>query len=129
VKLEALPLTLNGKLDRRALPAPEGGSYVRRSYEAPQGEVEEPLARQWAELIKVDRVGRYDNFFALGGHSLLAMQLVSRVRDSFGVELPVVRVFETQSLAELAAAIERLVLDDMEKLSDEEAEQLLHELQ
>jgi acyl carrier protein len=77
----------------------------------------------------VDRVGRYDNFFALGGHSLLAMQLVSRVRDSFGVELPVVRVFETQSLAELAAAIERLVLDDMEKLSDEEAEQLLHELQ
>jgi acyl carrier protein len=128
VQLETLPLTLNGKLDRRALPAPEGDAYVRRAYEAPQGEVEQALARLWAELLKVERVGRHDNFFALGGHSLLAMQLVARVRDSFGVELPVVRVFEMQGFAELAAAIEQLVLDDMEKLSDEEAEQLLRGL-
>ena len=129
VKLKALPLTLNGKLDRKALPAPEGGAYVRHGYEAPQGEMEDALATLWAELLKVERVGRQDSFFALGGHSLLAMQLVSRVRDGFGVELPVVRVFETRNLAELAGVIERLVLDEMEKLSDEEAAQLLREMQ
>jgi len=129
VKLETLPLTLNGKLDQRALPAPADGAYARRSYEAPQGDLEDALATLWAELLKVERVGRQDSFFALGGHSLLAMQLVSRVRDSFGVELPVVRVFETRNLAELAGVIERLVLDEMEKLSDEEAAQLLREMQ
>src|SRR5262249_53011094 len=71
VALERLPLTTNGKLDRKALPAPEGDAYVRRRYEPPVGEIETRLARIWAEVLKIDRVGRHDNFFGLGGHSLL----------------------------------------------------------
>src|SRR4029077_14102074 len=70
VQLESLPLTANGKLDRKALPSPEGGAAGVRGYEAPVGEIETALAAIWAELLKVKRVGRHDNFFALGGHSL-----------------------------------------------------------
>src|SRR5215831_14297542 len=72
VKLETLPLTANGKLDRRALPEPDGGAYLRHGYEAPQNELESQLAGLWAELLGVERIGRNDNFFELGGHSLLA---------------------------------------------------------
>src|SRR5262249_31766343 len=67
VRLESLPLTANGKLDRKALPAPEVDAYVVRQYEAPQGVIEELLAGIWAELLKLDQVGRHDNFFELGG--------------------------------------------------------------
>ena len=74
VCLERMPLTVNGKLDRKALPAPEGDAYGERGYEAPQGEIERKLAAIWAEVLKVERVGRHDNFFELGGHSLLAMR-------------------------------------------------------
>ncbi|MEP0858638.1 amino acid adenylation domain-containing protein [Trichocoleus sp. DQ-U1] len=106
VVLESLPLTPNGKVDRRALPAPEpvklelAGSYV-----APQTPVEEALVKIFAEVLGVKRVGIHDNFFELGGHSLLATQLVSRVRDAFGVELPLRSVFEAPAIAELSKAI------------------------
>ena len=77
VKLERMPLTGNGKLDRKGLPAPvEGEAYGVREYEAPRGEKEEKLAKIWAEVLKVERVGRQDNFFELGGHSLLAVTLI-----------------------------------------------------
>jgi amino acid adenylation domain-containing protein len=105
VQLEQLPLTPNGKLDRKALPAPEGDAYVRREYEAPQGQVEEGIARIWQELLRVDRVSRLDNFFELGGHSLLVIQLVSRVRARFNVELPLQVVFDEGSLQAIAAVI------------------------
>ena len=72
VQLAAFPLTPNGKLDRNALPAPDAAAVPARTYEAPQGEIEETLAAIWAEVLRLDRVGRQDNFFALGGHSLLA---------------------------------------------------------
>ena len=75
-----LPLTSNGKLDRRALPAPAGDAYARRSYEEPQGETETTLAQIWAEALKLERVGRHDNFFELGGHSLLVVTLIERMR-------------------------------------------------
>ncbi|MCG1019978.1 amino acid adenylation domain-containing protein, partial [Mycetohabitans sp. B4] len=79
VRLDAFPLTPNGKLDRRALPAPDDAALAHQAYEAPQGELETTLAEIWAELLGVERVGRHDSFFALGGHSLLAVRLMNRV--------------------------------------------------
>ena len=106
VVLDALPLTANGKLDRKALPAPEGDAYARRSYEAPLGEVEEVLAGIWAEVLGVERVGRRDNFFELGGHSLLAIRLIERMRR-VGLYTDVRALFTTPVLAELALAVGR----------------------
>jgi amino acid adenylation domain-containing protein len=106
VFLEALPLTANGKLDRKALPAPEGSSYARRSYEAPLGQVEEALAGIWGEVLGVERVGRWDQFFELGGHSLLAIKLIERMRRA-GLYADVRALFTTPVLAELALVVGR----------------------
>ncbi|ATE59265.1 hypothetical protein CCZ27_04240 [Thauera sinica] len=104
VRLDGFPLTPNGKLDRRALPAPEGGAFVQRAYEAPEGETEEKLAAIWAELLKLERVGRHDNFFDLGGHSLLVVRLVERMRSqSMFADIRI--LFTAPTLAELAAAV------------------------
>jgi amino acid adenylation domain-containing protein len=105
VQLDSLPLTPSGKVDRKALSAP---SQEVRTYSAPEGVTEELLAGVWSALLRVDRVGREDDFFALGGHSLLATQLVSRVREAFSVELSVRVAFEHQKLHEQARAIERI---------------------
>ncbi|WP_304413698.1 condensation domain-containing protein, partial [Methylobacter sp. BBA5.1] len=104
VHLEALPLTANGKLDRKALPAPEGDAYGAREYEAPQGETEQALAAIWSELLKVEQVGRHDNFFELGGHSLLAVSLIARMRQA-GLNADVQALFAAPTLAGLAAAV------------------------
>jgi amino acid adenylation domain-containing protein len=106
VRLEALPLTPNGKVDRGALPAPEGEAYGARAYEAPAGGVEAALAEIWAELLGIERVGRWDHFFGLGGHSLLAVQVISRVREVLGVEATLGEIFLRPVLAELARALE-----------------------
>ncbi|MEG4422578.1 MULTISPECIES: amino acid adenylation domain-containing protein [unclassified Microcoleus] len=109
VVLESLPVTPNGKVDRLALPAPQpiklewAGGYV-----AAQTSIEEVLVKIWAEVLGIKRVGIRDNFFELGGHSLLATQLVSRVRDAFGVELPLRRVFEAPTIGELSKIVESL---------------------
>ena len=105
VHLERLPTTPSGKLDRRALPSPEGDACARRAYEAPQGEVEEALAEIWSEVLRVERVGRQDHFFELGGHSLLVVRVVSRVRQLLGVELELGAVFDQPVLASLAERI------------------------
>ncbi|MBT0964258.1 phosphopantetheine-binding protein, partial [Denitromonas iodatirespirans] len=105
VRLGAFPLTPNGKLDRKALPAPDEAAYVKRAYEAPQGEVEETLAQLWRELLGVEQVGRQDNFFELGGHSLTAVQLVSRIDTEFGVALELPRLFANPCIAQLDALI------------------------
>ncbi|HEX8273272.1 MAG TPA: amino acid adenylation domain-containing protein, partial [Longimicrobiaceae bacterium] len=110
VLLDALPRLPNGKLDRRALPAPEGDAYARGSYEAPLGEVEAALAGIWAEVLGVERVGRRDHFFALGGHSLLAIKLVERMRR-VGLYTDVRALFTTPVLAELARAVGRVSLE------------------
>ena len=108
VKLEEIPLNPSGKVDRKALPAPE---RVRPesldSFVAPRNPMEEELARIWAEVLKIERVGIHDNFFELGGHSLLATQLISRVRDALSVELPLREIFDKATIAELAEAIRR----------------------
>ncbi|ACC81023.1 non-ribosomal peptide synthetase [Nostoc punctiforme] len=103
--LEQLPLTLNGKLDRRALPAPD--TAISTNFEAFVTPTEELLATLWQTLLKAKSVGRQDNFFELGGHSLLATQLVARIRDTFGVEVSVRKVFEQSILSELATEIDK----------------------
>ena len=105
VRLESLPLTANGKLDRKALPAPDGEAYARQRYEAPQGEMEADVAAIWAEVLKVERVGRRDNFFELGGHSLLAVRVVSRVRSLLGKQMKLTDLFAYPVLAELAGKL------------------------
>lgn len=106
VALERFPLTPNGKLDRRALPAPDADSQLRRSYEAPQGRVEEALARIWQALLRVGRVGRNDNFFELGGYSVLALELRSRIESELGVVVSLSALIEAPTVARLARLIE-----------------------
>ncbi|MFW9264014.1 non-ribosomal peptide synthase/polyketide synthase [Nostoc sp. CALU 546] len=112
--LESLPLTSNGKIDRRALPAPEPSSTLSDKYVAPRTPLEEILALIWQEVLKIELVGRHDNFFTLGGHSLLATQLVSRVRSSLKVELPLRSLFAAPTIAELAQLIQQLQQQDIE---------------
>src|SRR6185437_7342 len=104
VVLDALPLTANGKLDRKALPAPQGDAYGRGVYQAPEGESERTVGRIWEELLGVERVGRQDNFFELGGHSLIAMTVIERMRRQ-GLRADVRSLFERPTLQRLAEAV------------------------
>ena len=106
VILESLPLTTNGKIDRRALPAPDFQS--EEQYVAPRNPIEEILAAIWVKVLKVEQVGIHDNFFELGGHSLLATQLISRIRKDFKVEMPLRELFVAPTVAELAQVIKRV---------------------
>jgi len=108
VLLDAFPLTPNGKLDRKALPAPDTAAHAARGYEAPLGDIEAALAQIWCDVLKLERVGRHDHFFELGGHSLLAMQVVSRVRLKLNVELPLRELFAAPTVSRLAVRIEAL---------------------
>src|ERR1700729_379468 len=103
VRLEAMPLTANGKLDRKALPAPEADAYGASRYEAPEGEIETAVAGIWAEVLKQERIGRQDNFFALGGHSLLAVSVVERMRRQ-GLGVDIRALFATPTVSDLAAS-------------------------
>ena len=105
VHLEAMPLTPNGKLDRKALPAPDGSAYSVRRYEAPSDDVEEAVACIWRDVLKVGDIGRHDNFFELGGHSLLAVRVLSRLRRELNVELTLRAVFAAPVLRDLAQVI------------------------
>jgi amino acid adenylation domain-containing protein len=106
VRLDAFPLTNSGKVDRRALPAPEPGQEeLEEGYVAPGDEVEEMLASIWSDLLGGVRVGVNDNFFELGGHSLLATQVMSRVREMFGVEVSLRRLFEGATVRELGEIV------------------------
>ncbi|MCQ9424676.1 amino acid adenylation domain-containing protein [Pseudomonas sp. LJDD11] len=105
VMLATLPLTLNGKLDRKALPAPDV-NQLRLNYVAAQSELEQQVADIWAQVLKLDRVGLTDNFFELGGHSLLATQVISRVRQVLNIELPLRTLFEAAELAAFVARVE-----------------------
>ncbi|MGC5700439.1 amino acid adenylation domain-containing protein [Pseudomonas sp. NFXW11] len=107
VRLAALPLTCNGKVDRKALPAPDQDALFSRVYQAPQGPAENALAQIWQELLQVPRVGRHDHFFELGGHSLLAMRMLSQVRQRLGLELAMGELFANAELSAVAAALER----------------------
>jgi amino acid adenylation domain-containing protein len=110
VALDELPLTAHGKVDRWALPlaGPEAGTAGAAAFAAPRREAEEVLAGIWAEVLGAERVGIDDDFFELGGHSLVATRVVSRVREAFGVELPLRTLLEAPTVRALAARVQVL---------------------
>jgi acyl carrier protein len=138
VLLEKLPLLPNGKVNKNALPMPEiTREAVVEAYVPPRMPIEETIAAIWSELLDVEQVGIYDNFFQLGGHSLLAAQVLVRVRDKFAVDVPLQSLFDTPNVAGLALAVMQSqsqildlsetenVLAELEALSEEEAQSLV----
>nr|AXN93625.1 PuwH [Symplocastrum muelleri NIVA-CYA 644] len=125
VLLPTLPLTTNGKVDRRALPAPDLELSRSTSFVPPRTSTEEAIANIIIEVLGVERVGIHDNFFKLGGHSLLATQVVSRLRKTFDLELPVKTIFESATVAELA---ELVVAEQLEQADNDAIAQILAEV-
>jgi acyl carrier protein len=109
VFLETLPLTASGKVNRRALPAPERSGPDEAGYVAPRTPTEEIVAGIWAEVLGLERVGIRDEFFQIGGHSLLAMRVVSRVRQALDIELPVRELFAASTVESIAVILETLL--------------------
>ncbi len=111
IPLTEIPLTPNGKVDRKALPEPDYDFAGHRGkFVAPRNDDEQMLADIWCEILNIDKVGIHDNFFEIGGHSLLATQMMSRIRDKFEVEPPLSALFEAPTIATLVLAIEELRL-------------------
>jgi amino acid adenylation domain-containing protein len=141
VALATLPLSLNGKIDRRALPPPEAmRPDLQKSFCAPRSHLEEAVAGVWCEVLGLEQIGVHDNFFELGGHSMLATQVVSRLQDIFLVDVPLRALFEAPTVAELAASLEEIgrlaemdvgeiarVLIEVNKLSEDQIATLLVE--
>ena len=128
VSLTEWPLTPNGKIDRRALPAPsEAGLGSAESYVAPRNEIESDIVAIWSELLGLDKIGVEDNFFELGGHSLLATQIIARVNRQFAVNIPLPLMFANPIIANLAdqVATARLLSDDSIDEEDEEREEFV----
>lgn len=115
--LEAIPLTINGKIDREALPIPDWAS-VSQEYVAPRNLMEEIVANVWSEVLSVEKIGIYDNFFERGGHSLLATQAVSRLQESLGIEVELRLLFEYPTVAELSEQLELLQRQEEDHKSD-----------
>jgi acyl carrier protein len=126
VSLEELPLLHNGKVNRAALPAPDASRpELRREFVAPENPTQARLVELYMNVLALDKVGIHDDFFELGGDSILATRLVSRVRRTFELELSLRELFWKPTVFELAEVIEKLVIEQLENLSEEEAEQLL----
>lgn len=122
---ETLPLGGTGKIDRKALPAPDIAGQHEDRYVAPGNPTEEILAGIWREVLDVPQVGVRDVFFDLGGHSLLAVQVLARVRAAFGVEIPLGRLFEAATIEQLAEVVEEFLIRQIDELSEEETLALL----
>ena len=114
--LSQLPLTPNGKVDRKALPVPDVVSSVLTEYVAPETQTQKVLAEIWAEVLGIEQIGIHDNFFDLGGHSLMATQVMSRVRNTFYLELSLSKLFEKPTIVQLSTALE--AIDDNASLAE-----------
>lgn len=125
VALEVMPLTANGKIDRKALPKPDSIQQLDKTYVAPQNSLEQQIAEVWEQVLNLERVGIYDNFFELGGHSLLGIQIVSRLRKTLQIELPLASLFEVPTIANLAKRIE--TIQWAAKVSDETQMEMIGE--
>ncbi|WP_242626946.1 phosphopantetheine-binding protein, partial [Pseudomonas antarctica] len=118
--LAQMPLTPNGKLDRKGLPAPDA-SLMQQRYVAPETELEQQVAAIWADVLRLPQVGLDDNFFEVGGHSLLAIQITSRVQVELGLDVPLVEVFQTETLrayVQAAATLRAGSAEDFDDLRD-----------
>jgi acyl carrier protein len=125
VLMEKLPISPNGKVDRKALPAPEVSDMNVETSAPPRTPEEKQLAGIWSEILGLGQIGIHDDFFALGGHSLLATQLIARVSRELGADIPLRRLFESPTIAGFAQVIEADLLQRVEGLSDDEIEALL----
>lgn len=108
VNLERVPLTSNGKVDRKALPKPDAARQLTEEYIAPRNEIEQQISDIWAQVLNVEKIGILDNFFDLGGYSLLAIQVIARLRKAFQVEILLSHLFELPTVAELSNRVETL---------------------
>jgi acyl carrier protein len=108
VQMEKIPLSVNGKVDRKNLPQPERDT-PQQEYVGPRNPTEETLCRLWQEVLRREHVGIHDNFFTLGGHSLMAVQLATRMRGSLNVDIPLRRMFEAPTVAQLAEVVDQAV--------------------
>jgi len=126
VKIARLPLTTHGKVDRAALPAPTAENVLADDqFDPPQSEVEQWLATLLTNLLRVDHIGRDDNFFRLGGHSLMGAQLIAKIQERFGVELSLRSLFDHPSVHGIASEIDNLIRSQLNAMSDEEARRVL----
>ncbi|MEU6999199.1 amino acid adenylation domain-containing protein [Nonomuraea sp. NPDC046570] len=126
VRLERLPLTANGKVDRAALPMPEAARAA--GYTAPRTDAEHLVAEVFAEVLNVEKCGAHDDFFTLGGHSLLAVRVVARIRAAATLDVPIRALFTRPTVEGLAQVLEELLLAELDQMTDEEAERLAREL-
>ena len=126
VRLDSLPLTINGKVDRQALPEPDDENrLIDDVFVAPRTPIEKRIAEILCALFKVKEVGINDNFFLLGGHSLLGAQLLTKIRNGFGIDLPLRAVFDAPTIATLSATIEREIVARVESMTEAEAQALV----
>jgi amino acid adenylation domain-containing protein len=134
VQIEKIPLTPNGKVDRKSLPGPDKSLAVTTGYAPPGNEIEKQLVEIWQELLNAKKIGINDNFFELGGHSLLAMNMVLRIQTCFGIEIPLGEIFDNPRIAQIAEHIHareekvkkfEQILTEIESLSEEQVERLL----
>jgi acyl carrier protein len=126
VKLDALPFAASGKVNRSALPAPSEENILRdETFVSPHTPTEQRVAAIVASLLGLDWVGVNDNFFYLGGNSLFGTQVIARLRDAFNVDLPLLKLFDHPTVADLAAEVERLMVANLDAMSEDEAQRLL----
>jgi acyl carrier protein len=111
LSMESIPLTSNGKVDKRKLPAVDAGELLSGQYVAPRNQTESVLAEIWQDLLGVDRVGIHDNFFELGGDSIKSIQLISQIKKKFKIKISVKQLFQAKHIIALADYIEVLSID------------------
>ena len=125
VSLEGLPIGANGKVDRLALPAPDPQATVRDEMSAPSTPTQQRVATIVASLLGLKQVEVNENFFYLGGNSLFGTQVIARLREAFSVELPLLKLFDHPTVAELAGEVERMMIANLQAMSEDDAQRLL----
>lgn len=120
IEMKTFPLTGNGKIDRIALPAPDGSRpQLREPYVAPQTIAEQAVTSIWQQVLQLDQVGARDNFFQLGGQSILAIQIIQRINQLFAINLPMRVIFTESSVAALAVLVEETLIEKLESEPEE----------